>query len=175
MSQVDLGVSSSPSVATSYVTDSGTATPAANILNVLGDDTTEYNANGITTLGVGDTVTILLTNRLQGTGSTSGAVTDDIVTFSLGATPGTFRVFGNAAAFNASTPASAGYRIEATTRTDGVTATLVGSLVAPQEDADLAAASLDAVVSGNNLIIRATGVAGLSINWSTSATYERVL
>lgn len=40
-----------PDVATSYVTDSGTAIPAANILNVLG-------AGGVTTSGSGDTVLI---------------------------------------------------------------------------------------------------------------------
>lgn len=40
-----------PNVATSYVTNSGTAVPAGNVLNVLG-------TNGITTSGAGNTVTI---------------------------------------------------------------------------------------------------------------------
>jgi len=44
-----------PSVATSYVTDSGTATPAANILNVLG-------GNGVSTRGSGNTVTVQVIN-----------------------------------------------------------------------------------------------------------------
>lgn len=43
--------SSPPAVATSYVTDAGTAIPAANILNVLG-------AGGTTTSGAGNTITI---------------------------------------------------------------------------------------------------------------------
>ena len=42
---------SPPAVATQYVTDAGTAIPAANILNVLG-------AGGTTTSGAGNTVTI---------------------------------------------------------------------------------------------------------------------
>ena len=41
----------SPDVATSYVTDSGTAIPAANIINILG-------AGGITTSASGDTILI---------------------------------------------------------------------------------------------------------------------
>lgn len=46
-------VQNTPSIPTSFVTDSGTATPALNTLNVLGGP-------GITTSGSGDTVTISL-------------------------------------------------------------------------------------------------------------------
>lgn len=51
MSHINLPVSSSPSVATSFVTDSGTATPVANVLNVLG-------GVGTSTSGSGSTITI---------------------------------------------------------------------------------------------------------------------
>lgn len=54
MSQIIIPVSSGslpPSIPTSFVTDNGTAIPAANILNVLG-------GNGATTSGSGNTVTI---------------------------------------------------------------------------------------------------------------------
>jgi len=48
-----------PSIATSYMTDSGTATPAANILNVLG-------GTGATTSAPGNSNTILVTVQNDG-------------------------------------------------------------------------------------------------------------
>ena len=54
MSQIYTSVSSTPSVPTEFVTDDGSAIPAANILNVLG-------GQGIETEGSGDTITINLT------------------------------------------------------------------------------------------------------------------
>ena len=44
-------------VANSYVTDAGTATPVANVLNVLGD-------HGLNTTGAGNTVTALINNAI---------------------------------------------------------------------------------------------------------------
>ena len=178
MSQIFKRVTSGtlpPDVATSYVTDDGTAIPAANTLNVLGDDTTEYNANGLTTEGSGDTVTVLLTNRVQGSTSTTGAVTGDVITFAMGAVPGTFRFDVQVTGFESTTPAGAGYGLEICARTTGAVATLIDVDVNPQEEAALSACSCTAVVSGNNLIVRVTGTIGLTINWSGSGTYERAI
>lgn len=56
-SSPDITLEVAASVALSFVTDSGTATPAANILNVLGD-------HGLNTTGSGDTVTVLIDNSI---------------------------------------------------------------------------------------------------------------
>lgn len=63
-----LTVAATTSVPTSFVTDAGSATPAANVINILG-------TQGITTSGSGATVTVTLTNPVTvprgGTGQTT--------------------------------------------------------------------------------------------------------
>lgn len=178
MSQVYKSLTSGPvppAVATSYVTDvNSPAIPIANVLNVFGNDTTANNNNGIRTDGSSgsNTLTVQLTNRLQGTGTTIGATTADLVTFSLGATPGAYNFELKVIGFDAVTPSATGFTILGTMRTSGAAATLVGT---PDEtvveDVAMITADVDMVASGNNLIIRSTGVAGLTINWNVFALY----
>jgi hypothetical protein len=100
------------------------------------------------------------------TGQTIGAVTDDVATIPMGATPGVITFECRIAGFESGTPAGVGYQLFGTVRTNGVAASLVGipdKVV--NEDAALAAADADIVVSGNNAIVRVTGVAGVTINW----------
>ncbi len=172
------GGPSPPTVATSYVTDiNSPAIPALNVLNVYGGFVTTDNTKGIQTDGSSgsNTLTVELTNRLQGSGSTVGAVTTDLVTFSLGATPATYVIEANFAAFEVTTPAGAGYSLFGTVRTTGAAASLVGTPdKINNEDAALVACNSDIVVSGNNVILRVTGTAGLTIDWSTVGYYVRV-
>lgn len=168
-----------PTVATSYVTDvNSPAIPAANVLNVPGNTSSSNNAHGIQTDGSSgsNTLTVQLTNRLQGTGTTVGATTADIVTFSLGATPGTFFFTFQIAAFESGTPSGAGYGSFSTARTTGAAATIVGdtdSVV--HEEAALITTDFNLVASGNNVILRVTGVAGLTVDWSIVGYYVRAI
>lgn len=168
-----------PTVATSYVTDvNSPAIPALNVLNVVGGSTTTFDIDGIRTDGSSgsNTLTIQLTNVVSGSGSTTGAVTSDIVTFSLGATPGTFVFDLRVAAFESTTPAGAGYELFGSTRTTGVAATLIGTPdKVVNEEAALAGANADIVVSGNNAIVRVTGVAALTLNWVVQGIYTRAI
>jgi hypothetical protein len=167
-----------PAVPTSFTTQNGTAVPVANNLIVNGFDSTENNNNGIITKGgvVGtgtqQEVDVVITNRLQGTGTTVGATTADLVTFSLGVTPGAYNVEAKVVGFNSSTPSSTGFTVIGTVRTTGAAGALDGTPdETPVESIALIASDVDFIISGNNLIIRVTGVAGLTINWNVVATY----
>lgn len=102
--------------------------------------------------------------------TTVGAVTANIITIPLGATPATFQISGIVKAFEATGPAGAGYEVYGTVRTDGVTATLIGNQDVFNEDASLANADAYFTVSGNNAILQVLGVALLTINWEATAS-----
>ena len=70
MSQAGIiNASGMPAVPTTFTTNAGNATPALNVLNVLG-------AGEITTSGAGNTITITTTDpSVSGTVNTIGAVT----------------------------------------------------------------------------------------------------
>lgn len=156
-----LGVDSSGIIPDSFVTDSGTAVPSLGVLNVLGDGTT------IATSGSGNTITISGLNTIVDTGITVGAVTDDLVTIALGATPSSFTFEARVAGFESTGPSGTGYSLFACARTDGATATLVGTVdQIINQDVALTASNATFVVSGNDAILRVTGVAGLTIHWS---------
>lgn len=178
MSQFYQGVvagSLPPTVPTTFVTDvNSPAVPAANTLNVIGGETTEDNVNGIQTDGSSgsDTLTIQLTNRLTGSATTVGAASADVITFSLGATPGVYTFFCNIAGFDSATPSGAGFSIAASARTTGAAAVLLDSqAIDTFDEASTTPSSASLVVSGNNAIFRIVGTAGLTINWNAVGEY----
>lgn len=163
MSQIYKSVSSTPAVPTVFTEDVGSATPAANNLNIFG-------GSGISTSGSGDTVTISLSNSGEATGQTVGAVTDNITCVNVGAIAATFSFTMHIAGFvdaGANPGDGLGVFISGVVRTDGATATLIGSgNVYTFEDTSVSGASVALSVSGNSLICDVTGVAGETINWA---------
>lgn len=137
---------------------------------VLGTLTSNDGSVNIS-LGAG-TIDLSVASQLSGTATTIGAVTGDVVTFPLGATPGVYALEGRVAGFESSTPAGAGFQIFATVRTDGANATLVGVPdIVSNNEAALVAAMASVVVSGNNAILQVTGVALLTIDWKGDLAY----
>jgi hypothetical protein len=122
-----------------------------------------------------NTITFTLDGGSEGTTTTVGAVTGDVITIALGATPATYTFEARISAFESTTPAGAGYQIFGAVRTTGVAATLIGTPdVIVNEEAALVTGDADLVVSANNAIFRVTGVAGLTIDWKASSLYTMV-
>jgi len=181
MSQIYKSLTSGPvppTVPTSFVTDvNSPAIPAANVLNEIGGSTSINNNNGIQTDGSSgsNTLTIQLTNRLTGTATVVGATTGDIITFALGASAAVYRftfiVSGRDTA-GANVGTGLGYTVDASARTDGSTSTIISTPdIDADEDTVLSAALMAVVASGNNVIVRATGVAGETISYRAVGSY----
>jgi hypothetical protein len=167
MSQIISSVSSAPAVPTSFVTDSGTAVPAANILNVV---TPGGGTQGIETSGSGNTITITLSDPvLTATGTTIGATNLDLFTYSMGATPAATTFTVTITGINRSAgggPFGAGYFVTASGLTDGAVASVIGN---PQTDefesTSLFSSALTVQAIGNNIVFALLGTAGQTIDW----------
>lgn len=166
-----------PTVATSFVTNDGTAIPALNILNVLGFDSTENNANGIVTRAnpdLSNNLDIFVTNRLQGSGTTVSTGTADIITF-IPTVIGTYALEYRTAAYNSTSLLGAGYSFFGAIRFDGVNSTICdASDEIVNEEGAMSAVDLATIVSGSSIILRATGYLGQTINWSSVGLYTFV-
>lgn len=153
------------------------AIPALNILIVSGGDTSDNVDNGIQSDGSSgsNTLTIQLTNRVTGTVTTANDTLTTILTLPMSATPGTVYVYGNVQAFNSSGPASGSYSYSGGYRTDGATATELGTEFHDEfEDPALVTSDVFLGVSGNNIILQVQGVVATSINWNALMEYRRV-
>jgi len=170
------GGGSPPDVPTQFTTNDGIAVPVANNLNIFAEDSTQNDDNGITTEGAGDTVTILITNRLQNSGTTNGAVNLDLISFSLGATPANYIFEIKIAAFSPLNNVGGGWSLFGTVRTDGATATQIETEdKINNKDALIATADVNFATSGNSFVLRVTGSAGITdLNWSAVGLYTRV-
>jgi len=147
-----------------------TASPSAGLINLI---TPGLGTQGIATSATGNTITVTVTPAgISGTGSTVGAVTTNVIDFSLGAVPGVYTFDMNTAGFDSATPGGVGYNLFATIRTTGAAATLIGaSTNLANEEAGYNTANSTVTVSGNNMRVACLGVAGKTINWAVNGVY----
>jgi len=182
MSQIYKAVTSGslpPSVPTSFVTDDGTVVPAVNIVNLNGGSTTENNVNGIQVIAnpnLSNNAEFQLTNRQEGSVTTTDATPTTLISFAAAATPVVYNFEARVAGFNTTDIAGGAYVVIAGARTTGAAATV---FISPEftvvEEANMAASDIDIVASGNNIIVQVTGIAGKTINWSGTLTYVQVV
>lgn len=146
----------------------------ANNINVFGDPT----APGIVTRGdiASNTIFIGLQNPTTcGTGQTINTGTVDLVTIPLGASAATYSMDATVAG-KAATASGVGGTATGTFRTNGAAATLINSVdLVINRDLAIAGASFTLVVSGNDIILRATGSLGSVINWKGCVSYVSVV
>lgn len=164
-----------PEVPEQFVTDDGTAIPAANSLNVNGGTSSIDNTNGIETQANpngGDNLDIVLTNRLTGSATSTNASVENLITFALGGTDASFRFNFLIAGRDTATNDSVGYTVFASAKTDGATASVVATpFTDNDEDPALLAATVNFVASANNVILQVTGVAGQTIAYKAVGSY----
>lgn len=170
-----------PTVPTSFVTDvNSPAIPIANVLNVLGNDTTVNNGNGIRTDGSSgsNTLTVQLTNRTSVSSTTSDGAgqTQTVTIFTPTASSGiTFTV--SVIGYDSANNEVCGGELIGIARSSGVgTVVVVGTNDTFDEcDAGLIAVDWDIITNGTLIQIQFIGVAGRTINWNAVFTYNQTL
>lgn len=180
MSQFYVGASAGslpPAVPLQFTADTnGTFVAAANNVNLLGGFTEDNNENGIRVYGDsgGDTGTIQLTNRLYGGTSTLDEFEAIAIDYTLPATVAVYIFEFRVAAINLNNNEGAVFSLFAGLRSDGVTATLIGDTdKIKHADSSLSASDANVGVSGNDVQLLVTGIAGTPITWTGLSIYVR--
>jgi hypothetical protein len=180
MSQFYQGVVSGslpPVVPTSFVTDSGTVVPAANVVNINGSSTSSNNVNGIQVIANpagSNNELVQLTNRIQGSVTTANNTVTTIITFVLPAT-GTYSFDINIAAYNTTDTSGASYSLFVGFKSVGGVASklnLEDKIV--NEEASMILCNTSVTFSGNSVLVQVTGLVGKSIDWNAVGTYTYV-
>jgi hypothetical protein len=164
-----------PTVPTSFVTDNGTAIPAANILNVNGGSGIVTSANP----NLSNNLLISIQNS-----STDTTVTSDILgqtrtlTTIVATNPGSYLVEARISAFEPATQLSAGFSLFALINSTGGVATVetdtdkiahvMSGLKPPVTATEV---DVNVLGSGGNIIIQVVGIVGKTIDWGGFTAY----
>jgi len=136
-------------------------------INILGGP-------GIDVVGTPGTNTLTVSGNggTEGTGQTIGAVTADLITFDLDSTAGVYIFRIDIAGFDSVTPQGAGYFMAGAFRTTGAAAVKIQSQVTDDfEEAGVIPNIVNLVASANNMIVRVTGTAGVTMDWRAVLTH----
>ncbi len=165
-----------PDVPIQFTADSGIAVPALNNLNVFGVDSSLNNDNGISSVGAGSTLSIVLNNRLTGQVTTADATPTTVFSFNLGAVPGVYIFQGNLVAFNSTDTAGGGYTFISAFRTTGAATTEIAvEMKDVLEEAAMATADFSIASDGvNSVNLTVVGIAGKTINWNALLNFRFV-
>ena len=126
---------------------------------------------GISIANAAGSITISASGSFVGSGQTIGAVTADLITVNLGATPSTYSFDAVVSGFELAGLNGCSYKIFASAKTNGAGSAPIGvpnQIV--MEDAALVAADATFTGAANTAILRVTGVAGLTIDWDATLT-----
>lgn len=167
-----------PTVATSYVTDvNSPAIPALNVLNVLGNDTTANNDNGIRTDGSSgsNTLTVQLTNRITGSATTTDDVTP-VSVYSFALTPlSTYILEIQIVGYNVTDALALGFNTTRVIRTTGVAAVLISANPGiTSEEGAMTGVLVVNDISGISATLTVTGLSGKTIHWKALVNYITV-
>lgn len=181
MSQIHVPSQSSPPppvVPTSFETQDGTATPAANILIVNGFESPENNEQGITTkggvvgTGIANEVDIILTNRVFSTVETTDTTPSTLLIFTPDAA-GIYDLEIRIVVYDSTSIVGGTYYVDGAAQSDGVGG--VTSIGTPTIDYDgdpsYDSSQVQVISSGGDIIVQVTGIAAHTARWSALLTY----
>lgn len=174
-------VGESPRVPTSFLADDGNiAVPNNNELRVFGDTTEDWNENGIETRADDDDddnlLQVVLTNRFYSEVECEFGLTENLIEFDLGAFTRAYRFTFDVAYVADDAEDCYGATIFATFKTNGTTATRVGTpYVISQEDFFLTALDMVAGTGPdqNKVFLTINQTAELSVFVYTQGHYLR--
>lgn len=157
-----------PSVPTSFVLDTGTAIPLANVMLVNGAPNTSIK----TTLGASNQ--IYINTGITGDATTTDATPTVLLSVPLGASAGVYTVDIKIVAYCTAGPDSGngnGYTVTGAVLTNGSTGTKLGTEAIDEFEGISAIVRPTFTTSGNNAVITVTGLASDTINWRAEAEY----
>lgn len=156
-----------PSVATSYVTNDGTAIPSANILNVLGGSGIETYADP----NLSNNLFIKVQNSTTDTGQTVNNQTINLSTIDC-STAGTYFFTTQISAYDIAGVEAAGGSLYTTVRsTGGVVAVIDDTDAIAHRTSNLPSIDYQIIVSGTNAILQVTGQNGFTLDWGAITIY----